>query len=54
MNRYQMAEEDDPTKETGRSSQTGEKNPGEHSITENKRGERAFEPNRVVKKAEYH
>lgn len=54
MNRYQMAEEDDPTKETGRSPQTGERNPREHSITENKGGGRAFQPNRVVKKAEYH
>lgn len=38
MNRWQLAEEDKPAKDTGKSPQTGEKSPGVHSITENRNG----------------
>lgn len=38
MNRWQLAEEDEPAKDTGRSPLTREKNPGVHGITENRSG----------------
>lgn len=38
MNRWQLAEENESAKDTGRSPQTGEKNPDAHSITENRSG----------------
>lgn len=38
MYRYQIAEEDELAKETGRSPHTKQRNLGEHSITENREG----------------